>query len=63
MTDQQLLERRRIQGFDEKALSATFDRLSHFRGHQQEIVHITRLQLGDAYQFEWVPASKEQGAP
>ena len=63
VTDQQLLEHRRIQGFDETALSAIFDSLSHFRGHMQEIVYITRLQLGDAYQFEWVPTSKEQGAP
>jgi hypothetical protein len=62
LTEQKLLEPRRIQGFDETALSAIFDSLSHFRGHMQEIVYITRLQLGDAYQFEWVPASKEQGA-
>lgn len=61
-TDQELLRHRRIQGFDETALSAAFDCISHFRGHQQEIVYITRLQLGDAYQFEWVPAGKEQGA-
>ena len=60
--DQQLLEPRRIQGFDETALSAIFDSISHFRGHMQEIVHITRLQLGDAYQFEWVPTTKEEGA-
>jgi len=63
LTDQELLKRRRIQGFDETALSAIFDSISHFRGHQQEIVYIARLQLGDAYRFEWVPASKEQGAP
>jgi Protein of unknown function (DUF1572) len=63
LPDTQLLQRRRIQGFDETALSAIFDSLSHFRGHMQEIVYISRLQLGDAYKFEWVPASKEQGAP
>jgi hypothetical protein len=34
----------------------------HFRGHTQEIVLMTRLQLGDAYRFLWVPKSKEQGA-
>jgi hypothetical protein len=37
VTDQQLLQRRRIQGFDDTALSAIFDSISHFRGHQQEI--------------------------
>jgi hypothetical protein len=59
----QLLEPRRIQGFDETVLSAIFDSLSHFSGHTQEIVFRTRLQLGDRYQFAWVPATAEQGAP
>ena len=63
VTDQQLVESRRIQGFDATILSAILDSLTHFRGHMQEVVYITRLQLGDAYQFEWVPATKEQGAP
>jgi hypothetical protein len=60
VTDPQLLEPRRIQGFDETALSAIFDSLSHFRGHTQEMVYITRVQLSEAYQFAWVP-TKEQG--
>ena len=63
MTDQQLLEPRRIQGFDETALSAIFDSLTHFQGHTQEIICLTRMQLGKAYQFAWVPATKDQGAP
>jgi uncharacterized damage-inducible protein DinB len=62
VTDAQLLEPRRIQGFDETVLSATFDALAHFNGHTQEIIYITRLQLGDAYQFAWVPTTPEQGA-
>lgn len=62
-TDQQLLEPRRIQGFDETVLSATFDSVSHFAGHVQEIIYITRLQLGDQYRFAWVPSTPEQGAP
>jgi hypothetical protein len=62
LPDPQLLQPRRIQGFDETALSAIFDSLSHFRGHTQEIIYITRLQLGVAYKFEWVP-TKEQGGP
>jgi uncharacterized damage-inducible protein DinB len=58
-----LLEPRRIQGFDETVLSALFDTLTHLRGHTQEIVYITRLQLGEAYRFAWVPTTPEQGAP
>jgi uncharacterized damage-inducible protein DinB len=63
LTDDALLEPRRIQGFDETVLSAVFDTLAHLSGHTQEIVYITRAQLGDAYQFAWKPATREQGAP
>jgi hypothetical protein len=63
VTDARLLERRRIQGFDETVLSAVFDSLAHLSGHTQEIVYLTRLQRGDAYRFAWVPATPEQGAP
>jgi hypothetical protein len=56
-----LLESRRIQATEQTALSAIFDSVPHFRGHTQEIVLMTRLQLGDAYRFMWVPKSKEQG--
>jgi Protein of unknown function (DUF1572) len=56
------LEVRRIQGFEETVLGAVFDCLTHLRGHTQEIVYITRLQLGDSYRFAWVPKTAEQGA-
>lgn len=59
----QLLERRRIQGFDTTGLSAVFDSVAHFKGHTQEIVFLTRIQLGDNYRFEWVPSTPEEGAP
>jgi hypothetical protein len=62
LTARQLLEVRRIQGFDVTGLAAIFDSVPHFRGHTQEIVHLTRLQLGDAYQFAWTPRTPEQGA-
>ncbi len=57
-----LLERRRIQGFETTVLAALFDTVSHFVGHQHQIVYITRLRLGDAYRFQWAPATQEQGA-
>lgn len=63
VTEDKLLKIRRIQGFEETVLSAIFDTLAHFSGHTQEIVFITRLQLGDDYRFAWVPATPEQGAP
>jgi hypothetical protein len=57
-----LLAPRRIQGFEVSGLSAIFDSIPHFRGHTQEIIHLTRLQLGDRYQFQWIPQTPEQGA-
>jgi len=63
VTVRQLAELRRIQGFEVTGLTAIFDSIPHFRGHTQEIVHMTRLQLGDAYQFAWAPTTLEQGAP
>ncbi len=59
----QLLEARRVQGFDGTVLSTVFDSLAHLAGHTQEIVFATRLQLGDAYRLAWTPATPEQGAP
>jgi hypothetical protein len=60
---ERLLERRRIQGFETTVLAAVLDTVSHFVGHQHQIVYITRLRLGEAYRFQWAPASPEQGAP
>jgi hypothetical protein len=54
---------RRIQGFDVTGVAAIFDSVPHFRGHTQEIVHMTRLQLDHAYKFAWIPTTPEQGAP
>lgn len=59
----QLLEPRRVQGFETTGLSAIFDCVSHFKGHTQEIICLTRMQLGDRYRFDWMPATPEQGAP
>lgn len=57
-----LLEVRRIQGFDKTGIAAIFDSVSHFRGHTQEIIHMTRCLIGDNYHFAFVPATPEQGA-
>jgi hypothetical protein len=59
----QFLDVHRIQGFDVTGLAAIFSSIPHFRGHTQEIIGMTRMQLGDAYQFAWAPATAEQGAP
>ena len=60
LTAQQLLEPRRIQGFETSVLAAVFDTVAHFRGHTQEIIHMTRARLGGRYRFHFVPQGPEQ---
>jgi hypothetical protein len=56
----QLVSRRRIQGYDTNVIAAIMNTIPHFRGHVQEIIHITRQQLGEKYRFDFVPKGKEQ---
>jgi Protein of unknown function (DUF1572) len=60
LTREQLNSPRRIQGHDTIVLAAIFDTIAHFRGHVQEIIHMTRQQLGEKYRFDFVPKGKEQ---
>lgn len=60
--ESELLKTRRIQGFETNGLAAVFDSVAHFRGHVQEIISLTRQQLGKEYRFYFVPKTKEQGA-
>ena len=57
---EELLRPRRIQGFDESGISAIMHTVPHFRGHTQEIIHMTRTQLGPAYKIDFVPKGPEQ---
>jgi hypothetical protein len=62
LTADQLVQPRRIQGYDVTVLSAVFDSVAHFRGHVQEIIHTTRAAVGDRYVFDFVPQGPEQTA-
>ena len=62
VTADELLRVRRIQGFDVTGIQAILESVAHFRGHAQEIVHMTRCQLGDSYEFDFIPGTAEQGA-
>ncbi len=57
---QQLLAARRIQGNDTNLLTAVFHAASHFEGHTQEIIGMTRQVLGDKYVYLWKPQTPEQ---
>ncbi|REK18362.1 MAG: DUF1572 domain-containing protein [Planctomycetota bacterium] len=62
MTAAEFLRVRKIQGFDVRGSRAMLGTVSHFQGHTQEIIHITRHLLGERYQFYWQPQTPEQGA-
>ena len=50
-----LLEHRQVQGFDSTLLGVILDSISHFVGHTHQIVFVTRLRLGETYDFQWIP--------
>lgn len=57
---EELIQKRRIQGHDVTVMGAIMDTIPHFRGHVQEIIHMTREQLGEKYRFYFVPIGAEQ---
>jgi uncharacterized damage-inducible protein DinB len=60
---EQMLAERTIQGFKVTGWNALFHCVPHFKGHTQEIISFTRMQLQDRYRFHWQPENAAQGAP
>jgi hypothetical protein len=58
-----LLDRKRIQGFDETVLSALYNTASHLELHVGQILFIAKLLLGNKYKEYWKPETREQGLP
>ncbi len=54
-----LLQERLVQEFPVDGLEAIANSVSHFCGHVQEIVLLTRMQCGKEYQFAFVPQSQD----
>ena len=54
-----LLQPRSIQNHETTVLGAIFHVVEHFRGHVQEIIHLTRVQLGGAYRFDFIPKAEK----
>ena len=50
-TDERLAAVVRVNNFDLTGIQAAVRSVAHFRGHAQEIIHMTRELLGDRYQF------------
>jgi hypothetical protein len=60
--EERLLEPFQVQGFETTGLGAITHSVTHFVGHMQEIISLTRTQLGPDYQFNWQPQSEVEGA-
>jgi hypothetical protein len=50
-TDEALCGRIRVTQYDWTGIQAVVRSVAHFRGHTQEIIHLTRMILGDKYEF------------
>ena len=50
-TDERLAQVVRVNNNDWTGLEAAVRSVAHFRGHTQEIIHMTRELLGERYQF------------
>lgn len=50
-SDERLAEVNRVNNNDWTGVQAATRSVAHFRGHAQEIIHMTRALLGDKYQF------------
>lgn len=62
-TNDSLLSLRTIQGFQVTGLGAIVHSVSHFVGHTHQTILLTRLQLGEAYRFEWSPDRSDEDVP
>jgi uncharacterized damage-inducible protein DinB len=58
-----LLERRTIQGFEVSLMQAISHTSTHFVGHTHQIIMLTRMQLGDGYQYQWTAESDRGQLP
>jgi uncharacterized damage-inducible protein DinB len=58
----ELMSLKRVQGNDVTKVHAMMHSVTHFQGHVQEIICLTRQQLGDKYELQWQPRTKEEGA-
>lgn len=61
--DERLVEQTNIQGFDVSFLEALMHTSSHFQGHTQQVILLSRLILDDNYRFHWSPDNGRDRLP
>ena len=60
---ERLMERLTVQGFEVTLMQAITHTSSHLVGHTQQLVLLTRLQLGADYKFQWTPDGDRGSLP
>ena len=60
VNETRLVESQVIQGFQTTGLGAITHSVTHFTGHMQEVICLTRMQLGADYQFKWQSETESQ---
>ena|SRR5688572_17746467 len=60
VSDEELARPRVVQAYELTLVEALFDTIPHFRGHVQEIIHMTREQLGEGYRFDFMPTKEQE---
>jgi hypothetical protein len=50
-SDERLCEQKLVNKNNWTGIQAAVRSIAHFRGHAQEIIHITRTILGEKYQY------------
>ena len=58
-----LIQTIEIQGFRVTTMQAILHTTAHFQGHTHQIILLTRMQLGNLYQFEWTADMKRGDLP
>ena len=63
VSEDDLLRAHQIQGFDVTLMTAILHTSTHFVGHTHQVILLTRMQLGEKYEFEWSPESGRDFLP
>lgn len=63
VTEDELMQKTTIQGFEVTWMQALSHTSSHFVGHTHQIIMLTRMQLGDDYRFQWAPETADGDVP
>lgn len=63
VNEAEFCEPREIQQFSTTVMGAILHTVPHCVGHTHQIVQLTRMQLGEDYDFHWSPDAPRMSIP